>query len=282
MMSSWWSRLFPGAAQEKAARKQERARKETKLTFWFMDYTMSVFDFALRSVVFDGNSKDGDYARRSYMARWNRLLTETMMNAPVEQHQGHYRVLTALREGVGNGVISLDDEDDVKLMDKLIHSNFAFCPALVEDYLESGELADALRLLVPREMLDGRLPNDPGGEPMMAMTRTLRVGMFRLYYYDTMRAREYDANKDEGVVDRGDDENHQDLPLEIRLSFSGFFEPVTFAEVRWDVQVRQQRLSPDVAFGAYERLHCAQMTGGNMGTPVPADDSVDVGMGVGA
>lgn len=266
------SRAHEETETDAEAKTESKAEDESELTSWFVDTTMEVLGLALSEVVFNGEKDDGHYARGRYRARWNRLLTEKVLRDHPRKKQGHYRVLSAVREGLMNRTLWLTSEEDIAVLDKVLHADFSLYPEIVEKYLKSGELFDAFYLL-SRERLNHWISGDNRHQ---VASRAFRVSMFRLFYYDTMRAREHDASKDEEMGDRGDDENHQYLPLEIRLSFSGFFEPVTFAEDKWDSQVRQQSLPPDAAFDLYGRLYRAQVTGGNVDTAVPADDNVSV------
>lgn len=132
----------------------------------------------------------------------------------------HLRMVNALRAGVADGTIPLQSREDVLLFRLLIHAELSFFPALMEGYLESDELVEIL--LCAYETVSVHNDNSLKGKSVV-----LRVKLMRLYSYDQQRRAEHEGSA------AGDDDL-QELPLEMRMSFAGFNDDVTYTETMWD------------------------------------------------
>lgn len=126
------------------------------------------------------------------------------------------RSLAAIRQAFVDGSVVLRTEHDTSTILFILETRFVpLYPEIVEYYIRSGEFLEvASHVRVIFEGLWDRF--GPEGNPVIVMSKKL----IELHEYDLNREKDLE----EGADEEGDDENFVlQLPLDIRMSFSGLF-----------------------------------------------------------
>lgn len=154
-----------------------------------------------------------------------------------EYEQDDVRLLTALHTGLASGAVVLDTADAVNAIGVLFRFGFWRMPQVVEWYCQRGELVEVIEAATQdhQQYLLRTFQEDRD-----YLSDAILFKVLRLYRFDV----EHESNA-------GDDEQ---LPLEIRLHFAGFFD-----EVSEDEQLRERKgfrageSSGDIAVDERER-----------------------------
>lgn len=142
------------------------------------------------------------------------------------------RFITTMRSLVSGDEKTLKDFDDCWSFYVAFSMKLNQMFDVVEYYAESGELLEVLRT-----MKEGTEPGNNSVSFQGFMVQTVPSDMVsrqqhrlnRLYEFDRSNA----AAKDQKT---GDDDNTMELPLEMRLHLSGFYEKVTQEETLWNTR----------------------------------------------
>lgn len=139
--------------------------------------------------------------KEDMLYRINLWLLNEMFN-DVRNRGDNVRVVNALLNSMGSGNLVCENIFDLGLFEHLFRYRLYHFSSEVEHFADKGELLDVLKLL-----MDDVDKQDEQGELSIADIETLlRLGMFRIYDYDMTL------------------ENHEELPLEVRIEFSGVFD----------------------------------------------------------
>lgn len=185
----------------------------------FLDRAHYVFFRALDTIEVDSTSGAGKGELMA--AHYLRLWTAREATDPALPWDQSKRFTAALCEGLNSGAFSISTDKDAFAFSALFSKSFFVMPAVVEHYVATGEILDLMKEVIEHEFA---CDQSRAREHMM-------FKVARLYAYDMRRRTE--EKPDEADVNTGDDEKLQQVPLAIRLEFSGFYEPVNDAEVRW-------------------------------------------------
>lgn len=128
------------------------------------------------------------------------------------------RFFDALIDGVRTGDIVLRTMGDLSAFSGLIVFALHSLPQVVEYYAHSGELLDVMRTL--KKLGDQDSANASEDFEVNEKKELAHIRVLRLYDYDQNRAAELRSQE-------GDDESSvYDIPLEMRMEFSGFFDEI--------------------------------------------------------
>lgn len=150
-------------------------------------------------------------------------LFGTMLRRPLLWEK-NLRFVRAMRS-VATEEGALESMDDVVAFYSAFSSELFQVPDAVEYYENSGELLEVLQALEENDYVTESTPLMLGFSIHSTQHR-----LHRLYDYDMSRRTEVRGQKE--------DENSGSLiPLEIRMSFSGFYEEVTEEDIRSDTRL---------------------------------------------
>lgn len=135
-------------------------------------------------------------------------------------------LLEALSEGVRTGNIEAAKEGSLGVIYSVLMSRCELVPGAVEHYISSGEFATVVGFLSKKSVMNSKKDRGAGCKGTVAF----RIRLRRLYEYDMTLLAEQD--------DDGSD--MMDLPLEMRLAFSGFEDDITVAESARDTSIEEQ------------------------------------------
>lgn len=215
----------------------EHGRAQEPVDVVFLKSVFQEFKTAIDSALLDGVEEHHERSQWNIggsisiaQSRAESLLLEVI---PFEQSRwsAHRRVIQALREGIKDGVIRFESEEDVDLFSHILRADFVFFPALVERYVRTGEFAEVLQRVVDSK----NFILDHGA---------FRVQLFRLYTFDVFKEQEH--------MESGSEEEFVPLPLEIRLNFSGFDEDVSRGESRWDSERTHPLATEESIFSSFQ------------------------------
>lgn len=134
------------------------------------------------------------------------------------------RLMGALSEGIRTGSIEAAKEKDLQTIYSVLMSRCELVPGAIEYYISSGELATVVGFLSKESVLNSKKDKNAGCNGTMAF----RVRLRRIYEYDMMLLAKVD-----------DDGNSMDLPMEIRLAFSGFGDDINTAESAREISTEE-------------------------------------------
>lgn len=145
--------------------------------------------------------------KEDVLARMKGRLLADMLN-DVKNRGDNVRLVTALLKGLDDGSLFCSDIQDLGLFENLFHYNLYRFAYAIEHFVERGELLDVIRLV-----MDEVEKHDQERELLIQdIEFLLQLGMLRLYDYDMTL------------------EGHEELPLEVRMEFSTFYDEDTDAD----------------------------------------------------
>lgn len=160
--------------------------------------------------------------RRQILEHIDVLLMVRAGEAFAPETDDQRRFFDALIDGVRTGDIVLRTMNDLSAFGGLIVFALYSLPQVVEHYAHSGELLDVMRML--KKLDDQDSANASEDFEVNEKKELAHIRVLRLYDYDQNRAAELQAQE-------GDDESSVcDLPLEMRMEFSGFFDEISDEE----------------------------------------------------
>lgn len=168
-----------------------------------------------------GRAVQGQQRAAYYIDWWT---TKGALNHPSQWKQ-NLRFASALRSGVTNGTIELSTDNDALAFSVLFAKSFSLMPQVIEHYADSGEVIELMSAVLLQEEKDEKEERErwlPGRKRKDFEDERLLFKVLRVYNYD-MRLRGESGAQD-------DDESLMQLPLEVRLEFSGFYDPATAAD----------------------------------------------------
>lgn len=160
--------------------------------------------------------------KRDMLKHMEYWFFETMLR-DVEGWDDNVRFVDAILRAIENNTVVFDDFKDVAPLDLLFFLRLHYFPSVIEHFAERGELVDVLGSLRESaiDSVDKNLNALIEGTEVPTVSQ---IKLLRLYRYDRTRKHEK-QNESVGSAE-------SDVPLEIRLQFSGFHDPVTDEEVR--------------------------------------------------
>lgn len=130
-----------------------------------------------------------------------------------EKWGNNLRVINTLRTLIDDGFLYSESWDELYLL-YVAKDGFTSCTGALEHYVENGDLLEIMKRAQVAEQVEEE-----------DSTLHLKVRLLRLYSYDMRREQEH--------AESGSPEEMFQVPLEIRMSFCGFDDAITFNERNW-------------------------------------------------
>lgn len=209
----------------------------------FLDDAVEGFEAQLRQVVKHKTYRAFSKSHNDWFVSSAINDVKTWLNKEIpkqpQRWDAHVRVIRALQTAATNGTMVLSSPEDAKIFQYVTASDFASFPSMIEHYVQTRELFEVLKMAMDTDDIGARSKHSRSSDALTASLVVFRIKLLRLYFFDMSIESE--------AVD--------EVPLGIRMGFSGFDEGITDDEIRGDRRLRREdSLTEDQVLPSFQEM----------------------------